>query len=64
MEVDDIVEVLSYRLDSGLIREVWTPAVVIHVEPHKIEVRALKGTFDGEHKLKALPTSEKGRTWK
>lgn len=65
LKVDDIVEVLRYRREGGLFKEVWHPAIVMHIEDHKIEVKKLKGAFDeAGHDLLALPRSEYGRMWR
>jgi hypothetical protein len=65
LRVDDIVEVLRYRWEGAGFMPHWVPAIVMHIEDHKIEVKKLKGAFDeAGHDLLALPKSEYGRMWR
>jgi hypothetical protein len=62
LEVNDIIEVRRMRY---LKDDQWIPARVTYVDDRKIEVQALRGTFDGTHDLEALPRNQQpGRFWR
>jgi hypothetical protein len=62
LKVGDVIEVRRIKIFEG---DIWIPARVIRIEPYKIEVQCLKGTFDGTHDLEALPTNQQaGRFWR
>ena len=61
IEINDIVEVRRIRFNAP---DEWIGAIVTHVDDRKLEVKALKDTFDGEHDQVALPMFGKERFWR
>jgi hypothetical protein len=60
----DVVEVFRYVLDGFRVTDDWKAAVVERVRYEQIEVKALKGTFDGTHEYMALYMRHRGKTWR